>query len=125
MEGDDENDPLADAVRALLDGHVMLDRRLAAQGHYPPIAILESVSRIMPAVVSAEHLAMANSVRRLFASYKASEELIRIGAYQKGSDADLDRAIALLPLLLEFLMQSTHEAAAMQDSVARLMALSV
>jgi flagellum-specific ATP synthase len=123
MEGDDENDPLVDAVRALLDGHVMLDRRLAAQTHYPPISILDSISRIMPAVVSSEHLAKANLVRRLFATYKASEELIRIGAYQRGSDADLDHAITLMPALREFLMQSSKEAANMKDSVDRLMAL--
>src|SRR5271168_4996567 len=123
MEGDDENDPLVDATGALLDGHVMLDRRLAAQSHYPPISILDSISRIMPAVISAEHLAKANAIRRLFATYKASEELIRIGAYQKGSDADLDRAIALMPSLRDFLTQSSQEAAAMQDSLNRLMSL--
>jgi flagellum-specific ATP synthase len=123
MEGDDENDPLVDAVRALLDGHVMLDRRLAAQSHYPPISILDSISRIMPAVISARHLAKTNHVRRLFATYKTSEELIRIGAYQKGSDPDLDRAIALMPALREFLMQPSQEVAAMKDSLERLMAL--
>jgi flagellum-specific ATP synthase len=123
MEGDDENDPLVDAARALLDGHVMLDRRLAAQSHYPPISILDSISRIMPAVISAEHLAKNNLIRRLFATYKASEELIRIGAYQKGSDPDLDRAIALMPALREFLIQPSQEAAGMKDSHARLMAL--
>ncbi len=123
MEGDDENDPLVDAARALLDGHVMLDRRLAAQSHYPPISILDSISRIMPAVISAEHLAKNNLIRRLFATYKASEELIRIGAYQKGSDPDLDRAIALMPALREFLIQPSQEVAGMKDSHARLMAL--
>src|SRR5713101_2223127 len=123
MEGDDENDPLVDAARALLDGHVMLDRRLAAQNHYPPISILDSISRIMPAVISAVHLAKTNSIRRLFATYKASEELIRIGAYQKNSDPDLDRAIALMPSLREFLMQPSQEVAVMKDSLDRLMAL--
>jgi flagellum-specific ATP synthase len=123
MEGDDENDPLVDAVRALLDGHVMLDRRLATQNHYPPISILDSISRIMPAVTSPDHLAKVNLIRRLFATYNASEELIRIGAYQKGSDPDLDRAILLMPTLREFLMQSSQEVAAMKDSWARLMAL--
>jgi flagellum-specific ATP synthase len=125
MEGDDENDPLVDAVRALLDGHVMLDRRLAAQSHYPPISILNSISRIMPAVVGDGHLAKANAVRRLFAMYKSSEELIRIGAYQKNSDPDLDRAVALMPALGEFLMQSAQEVAVMKDSVDRMMALPV
>jgi flagellum-specific ATP synthase len=123
MEGDDENDPLVDAARALLDGHIMLDRRLAAQSHYPPISILDSISRIMPAVISAHHLAKTNHIRRLFATYKASEELIRIGAYQKGSDPDLDRAIALMPALREFLMQPSQEVAVTKDSVDRLLAL--
>jgi flagellum-specific ATP synthase len=125
MEGDDENDPLVDAARALLDGHVMLDRRLAAESHYPPIAILDSISRIMPAVISAQHLAKAGAIRRLLATYKASEELIRIGAYQKGSDPDLDRAIALMPGLRDFLVQSTGDVAGMKDSLDRLMALPV
>ncbi|MGP0096129.1 MAG: FliI/YscN family ATPase [Terriglobales bacterium] len=123
MEGDDENDPLVDAARALLDGHVMLDRRLAAQSHYPPISILDSISRIMPAVISDEHLAKTNLIRRLFATYKASEELIRIGAYQKNSDPDLDRAVTLMPQLGEFLRQSSREVAGMKDSLDRLMAL--
>ena len=123
MEGDDENDPLVDAARALLDGHIMLDRRLAAQSHYPPISILDSISRIMPAVISAPHLAKTNHIRRLFATYKASEELIRIGAYQKGSDLDLDRAIMLMPALREFLMQPSQEVAVMKDSIDRLLAL--
>ncbi len=123
MEGDDENDPLVDAARALLDGHVMLDRKLAAQSHYPPISILDSISRIMPAVISPEHLAKTSTIRQLLATYKASEELIRIGAYQKNSDPDLDRAIALMPALREFLVQSTGEVAAMKDSMDQLMAL--
>jgi flagellum-specific ATP synthase len=123
MEGDDENDPLVDAARALLDGHVMLDRRLAAQSHYPPISILDSISRIMPAVISAEHLAKASLIRRLFATYKTSEELIRIGAYQKNSDPDLDRAIALMPALRAYLIQPAQEVTIMKDSLDRLMAL--
>ncbi|MFZ3342187.1 MAG: FliI/YscN family ATPase [Terriglobales bacterium] len=123
MEGDDENDPLVDAARALLDGHVMLDRKLAAQSHYPPISILDSISRIMPAVISPEHLAKAGAIRRLLATYKASEELIRIGAYQKNGDPDLDRAIALMPALREFLVQSTGDVAAIKDSIDRLFAL--
>ncbi len=123
MEGDDENDPLVDAARALLDGHIMLDRKLATQSHYPPISILNSISRIMPAVVSADHLTKANQIRRLLAIYKDSEELIRVGAYQKGSDPDLDRAIALMPALREFLTQSSQDVTEMNHSLARLMAL--
>jgi len=125
MEGDDENDPLVDAARALLDGHIMLDRRLAAQSHYPPISILDSISRIMPAVIPRDHLAKAAEIRRLMAAHKTSEELIRIGAYQKGSDPDLDRAIAMMPALREFLTQSPEEASGLKASVERLMALPI
>jgi flagellum-specific ATP synthase len=80
MEGDDQQDPLVDAVRALLDGHVVLDRRLNGQGHYPPISVLDSLSRLMPAVCSGEHLEKARRLRQLLASYSASEDLIRVGA---------------------------------------------
>jgi flagellum-specific ATP synthase len=125
MEGDDENDPLVDAARALLDGHIMLDRRLAAENHYPPISILNSISRIMPAVITPEHMAKAGEIRRLLAAYKSSEELIRIGAYQKNSDPDLDHAIVLMPALRLFLRQSIAEAADMKNSVDRLMELPV
>src|SRR5207245_8184630 len=100
---DDQQDPLVDGARALLDGHIMLDRRLAAKGHYPPIAILDSISRLMPMVSTPEHLQKANDLRRLLASYSASEDLIRIGAYQKGGDPVLDQAVALLPELNHFL----------------------
>jgi flagellum-specific ATP synthase len=123
MEGDDENDPLVDAARALLDGHILLERKLAAQNQYPPISILDSISRIMPAVVSTEHLAKANQIRRLLAAYKASEELIRIGAYQKNGDPELDRAIALMPALREFLAQRANEGVTMKDALDRLLAL--
>jgi flagellum-specific ATP synthase len=125
MEGDDENDPLVDAARALLDGHIMLDRRLAAMNHYPAISVLDSISRIMPAVVTREHRAKAGEIRRLAAVYKASEELVRIGAYQKGSDADLDRAIVLMPALERLLTQSSDETCAIKDSIDQLMALPI
>lgn len=123
MEGDDEQDPLVDGARALLDGHIMLDRKLAVRGHYPPIAVLNSVSRLMPAVGSAPHLQKAHELRRLLAAYTASEDLIRIGAYQKGSDPTLDKALALIPELHRFLAQRPGEAAAFSDSIARLLAL--
>ena len=123
MEGDDEQDPLVDGARALLDGHIMLDRKLAVRNHYPPIAVLDSVSRLMPAVCSAAHLQKANELRRLLAVYTASEDLVRIGAYQKGSDPTLDKALALIPELHRFLMQKPGEATSLSDNVAKLMAL--
>ncbi len=123
MEGDDEQDPLVDGARALLDGHIMLDRRLAVRSHYPPIAILNSVSRLMPAVVSAAHLQKTQSLRRLLAAYSASEDLVRIGAYQKGSDATLDKALALVPDLDHFLMQKPGESAPFAETIEKLMTL--
>ena len=92
MEGDDQQDPVVDTVRSLLDGHVVLDRNLAMRSHYPPISILDSLSRLMPSVVAEQHLAKAKAVRLLMAAYAHSEDLIRIGAYQKGTDPVLDSA---------------------------------
>jgi flagellum-specific ATP synthase len=124
MEGDDLQDPLVDAVRSLLDGHVVLERALAADGHYPPIAVLDSLSRLMPAVVSAEHLAKANQLRALLAAYRRSQDLIRIGAYGKGTDPQLDRALAALPSLHEFLRQQPQELSPFSSTVERLSQLS-
>jgi len=109
MEGDDQQDPLVDAVRSLLDGHVVLSRSLAAEGWYPPIEILDSVSRLMPAVVEPRHREAAALVRRLLAAYARSEDLVRIGAYKAGADEDLDRALRARPLLREFLAQEAEE----------------
>jgi flagellum-specific ATP synthase len=124
MEGDDQQDPLVDGARALLDGHIVLDRRLAARNHYPPIAILDSISRLMPMVCSAPHLEKAQALRRLLAAYSASEDLIRIGAYQKGSDPVLDSALATLPELNRFLEQGPNEAVTLEDTVNRLLAIA-
>ncbi len=125
MEGDDQQDPIVDAVRALLDGHIILDRKLNAQGHYPPISMLDSLSRLMPAVCADPHLEKARRVRQLLAAYAASEDLIRVGAYQKGADAILDRAIAALPAINEFLRQSKMDSAAFEQTVQSLHSLQV
>lgn len=123
MEGDDQQDPLVDAVRSLLDGHLVLDRRLAAQGHYPPIAILDSLSRLMPAVCTPEHLDKARRLRKLLSAYTASEDLIRVGAYQKGLDPVLDQAITVLPELTKFLQQRGNENAPLNGTLSALKAL--
>ncbi len=109
MEGDDQQDPVADTVRSLLDGHVILDRNLALRNHYPPISVLDSLSRLMPSVASPEHMKKSRELRVLLAAYARSEDLIRIGAYQKGSDPVLDRAIEVLPALNKFLHQDTGD----------------
>jgi flagellum-specific ATP synthase len=123
MEGDDQQDPVVDTVRALLDGHVVLDRNLAMRSHYPPISILESLSRLMPNVVSEQHLAKACALRLSMAAYARSEDLIRIGAYQKDSDPILDNAVKNLPALNEFLQQRPDTHSKYAETVDRLLAL--
>ena len=123
MEGDDEQDPLVDGARALLDGHIMLDRKLAVRSHFPPIAVLHSVSRLMSSIVSAAHLQKVQNLRRLAAAYAASEDLVRIGAYQKGTDATLDKALALAGELDQFLIQKPTETAPFAETVNKLLSL--
>jgi flagellum-specific ATP synthase len=123
MEGDDQQDPLVDAARSLLDGHVVLDRRLAARGHYPPISILDSLSRLMPAVCRPEHLQKAVRLRSLLSSYGASEDLIRIGAYQKGGDPLLDQAIAALPAVNAFLQHNKSDKSPIEQTLQSLLGL--
>jgi flagellum-specific ATP synthase len=123
MEGDDQQDPLVDVVRALLDGHVLLDRKLNAKGHYPPISVLDSLSRLMGAVCTAAHVEKARRLRQLLASYAANEDLVRIGAYQKGGDATLDQALAALPAITRFLQQGKNERAPIEETLAALQVL--
>jgi flagellum-specific ATP synthase len=123
MEGDDQQDPVVDTVRSLLDGHVVLDRSLAMRNHYPPISILESLSRLMSSVVTEPHLAKANALRMAMAAYARSEDLIRIGAYQKDSDPVLDKAVQNLPAVNAFLQQRPDAQCRYADAVAQLLAL--
>ncbi|MCU1250901.1 MAG: fliI [Edaphobacter sp.] len=125
MEGDDQQDPVVDSVRSLLDGHVVLSRSMAAGGWYPPVNVLDSLSRLMPAVTMPDHRVQAATVRRLLAAHARSEDLIRIGAYKAGTDDDLDRAIRAMPLLREFLEQRSDECVTMQESVAQLNAMEL
>lgn len=123
MEGDDQQDPLVDAARSLLDGHIVLDRKIAARGHYPPISVLDSLSRLMPAVCSAEHLQKASNLRALLASYAASEDMVRIGAYRKGGDPQLDRALVCVPAINAFLQQHKTDKSSLEQTVKALLAL--
>ncbi len=123
MEGDDEQDPLVDAVRSLLDGHVVLDRNLAQRGHFPAIAVLSSLSRLMPSVTSPEHQQKAQRLRRLLAVYTAHQDLLRVGAYQPGSDPELDRAVKVLPALEQFLRQQRDEPAPLAQTLEALLRL--
>ena len=115
MEGDDQQDPLVDAVRSLLDGHVVLSRKLAAEGWYPPIDLLDSISRLMPAVTEQDHCEQAALFRRMMAAYARSEDLVRIGAYKPGADPDLDRALRARKAMRDFMMQTPDERLAFAD----------
>jgi flagellum-specific ATP synthase len=123
MEGDDQQDPIVDSVRSFVDGHIVLSRSLAAEGWYPPIEILDSVSRLMPAVVTAEHQKQAGFVRKMLSVYARSEDLIRIGAYKTGGDPELDRAAALRPDIRAFLQQAAGERVVFADVRAAVAAL--
>ena len=125
MEGDDQQDPVVDAVRSFLDGHIVLSRSLAAAGQYPPVDILDSLSRLMPAVTTREHREQAAVARRLLAAHARSEDLLRIGAYKAGSDQELDRAIAAMPLLRRYLEQHSGERVTLAESITRLRALAI
>jgi flagellum-specific ATP synthase len=124
MEGDDQQDPIVDAVRSLLDGHIVLSRALAAEGWYPPVEVLDSISRLMPAVAGTEHREQAALLRKLMAVYARSEDLVRIGAYKPGSDPDLDRALRARNAMRTFMTQDAHEQVNFADCLHRLAALA-
>ncbi|WP_218623854.1 FliI/YscN family ATPase [Granulicella sp. dw_53] len=125
MEGDDQQDPVVDAVRSLLDGHIVLSRALASAGHYPPVDVLDSLSRLMPAVTTPEHQQRARFARRLLAAHARSEDLVRIGAYRAGTDQELDRALLAMPPLREFMEQGTAERVSMEDTITRLVTMEI
>lgn len=120
VEGDDMNEPVADAVRGILDGHIVLSRALAAQNHYPPIDILESVSRSMIDIVSSEHKQAAQKLKMLYATYKEAEDLINIGAYVKGSNQRIDYAISMIDRIREYLRQDIEDETSGDDDILRL-----
>ncbi|MGB6719528.1 MAG: FliI/YscN family ATPase, partial [Terracidiphilus sp.] len=124
MEGDDQQDPLVDAVRSLLDGHVVLSRALAAEGWYPPVEVLDSISRLMPVVTSPDHRSHAALLRKLMAVYARSEDLVRIGAYKPGADPDLDRALRARGAMRAFMTQDAGEQVQFDDCLRRLAALA-
>ena len=123
MEGDDQQDPVVDTVRSLLDGHIVLDRDLANGGHYPPIAVLDSLSRLTSSITTQEHIEKVRSLRALLSAYTRSDDLVRIGAYQKGTDAVLDRALEIMPALLAFLRQDARDLSSFSDTEHKLLSL--
>ncbi|MFW5866937.1 MAG: FliI/YscN family ATPase [Armatimonadota bacterium] len=114
VDGDDMTEPVADAARSILDGHIVLSRKLAHQGRYPAIDVLQSVSRLMDGIVPAEHLANARRMNEALAAYAEHEDLINLGAYEQGSNPQVDRAIALRPQILQFLSQDTDDCSSLE-----------
>jgi len=120
VAGDDMNEPVADEVRSILDGHIIMSRDMAARGHYPAINVLESVSRVMSAVADKEHRRAAARMREVLATYEKQKDLILLGAYQQGTDPRVDYAISIIDSLTEFLKQSTDEKVEAATTVAQL-----
>jgi flagellum-specific ATP synthase len=114
VEGDDMDDPVADSVRSIVDGHIVLDRKLAQRGHFPAIDTLQSTSRVMKSIVDHEQMSQAMAMRKILSVYKEAEDLINIGAYKSGSNPEIDQAIEKVPGILNFLQQGMDEASNLQ-----------
>ncbi|WPC82334.1 flagellar protein export ATPase FliI [Bacillus halotolerans] len=124
VDGDDMNEPIADTVRGILDGHIVLDRALANKGQFPAVNVLKSISRVMSNISTKQHLDAANKLRELLSTYQNSEDLINIGAYKRGSSREIDEAIQFYPQLIQFLKQGTEESASLEESIAALTSLT-
>ena len=124
VENDDLTDPVADSARSLLDGHIVLARKLADRGHYPAVDILASVSRLMSTVASEEHKIAAQKLREIYATYIDAEDLINIGAFSPGSNRRIDGAIALIDKINTFLVQRTRERTRFEETVSQLIAIT-
>ena len=124
VENDDLTDPVADSARSLLDGHFVLSRKLADRGHFPAVDILQSVSRLMPAVVSPEHRLAAQKLKEIYATYIAAEDLINIGAFAPGSNRRIDGAISLIDRINEFLVQAVRQRTSFQETEKQLLAIT-
>ncbi len=117
VEGDDFNEPIADAARGILDGHIILSRSIAAKNHYPSVDVLNSVSRLFPDLAVKEHQDAAGFVRNMIATYNNAEDLIAIGAYEKGSDPRIDKAVLLKPVIDSFLQQGIYETTGFEETI--------
>jgi flagellum-specific ATP synthase len=122
-EGDDQQDPIADSARAILDGHVVLSRRLVEEGHFPAIDIEASISRAMNQVTNTEHQQAARWLKRVYSNYQKNRDLISVGAYTRGSDTQIDEAIALYPHIVKFLQQDMDTQVDYQNSLHDLKAV--
>ncbi|UUI38607.1 flagellar protein export ATPase FliI [Oceanobacillus oncorhynchi] len=117
VDGDDMNEPIADAVRGILDGHIVLDRKIAERGQYPAINVLKSISRVMNVITTDEHQQIATKLRTLLAVYEENNELISIGAYKKGTNPEVDLAVASYPNIVSFLKQGVYEQVSFEKTV--------
>jgi flagellum-specific ATP synthase len=124
VEGDDLNEPVADTARGILDGHIVLSRKLASMGHYPAIDVLESISRVMNDIISKEHKQAVSIAIENLATYRNAEDLISVGAYQKGTNPKIDRAIAMHEVLTSFLRQDIDETHSFDETVKRLIEIT-
>jgi flagellum-specific ATP synthase len=124
VDGDDMNEPISDAVRAILDGHVVLSRNLASANHYPAIDVLQSVSRVMPDVVDGNHFSAASAIRDVLATYRDAEDLINIGAYVPGSNPRVDLALSKIEAIKHFLRQGIYETSAFEATMKALLAVA-
>jgi flagellum-specific ATP synthase len=120
VEGDDHNEPVSDAVRGIIDGHIVMERAIADRGRYPAINVLKSISRSMPDILSDEQNAIIKKAKQIVASYEDMAELIRLGAYRKGSDPAVDEALVLYPKIEAFLSQNKHDKTLIDESFSRL-----
>ncbi|MGO4696560.1 flagellar protein export ATPase FliI [Paenibacillus sp. 2TAB26] len=120
VDGDDMNEPIADAVRGILDGHIVLSRQLAHKGHFPAIDVLASVSRVMKEIVTEEQQDAANELKKMLATYKDSEDLINIGAYQRGSNVEIDMALEFIEPIQSYTKQKTNEKVSLEEAQSRL-----
>lgn len=124
VEGDDFNEPISDTARGILDGHIILSRKIATTGHYPAIDVLESISRLRKDVTTAEHSKAAYEIQSIMAEYRGAEDLISVGAYQKGANPRIDRAIRLMDPINKFLRQNTDERFTFNEIVSQLIEIS-
>jgi len=118
VEGDDMNEPISDTVRGILDGHIVLSRAIANSNHYPPIDVLGSVSRVMPDIVSKEHLSEFGTIKNMIAVYREAEDLINIGAYREGANPEIDRSVKLHNPIQGFLKQDMLEHYSFEETLA-------
>jgi len=123
VEGDDMNEPIADTVRSILDGHIVLSRKIAHENRYPAIDVLQSVSRLFTAICTKEHQGAAGKLRDVLATYKENEDLINIGAYKDGSNPRVDYAKSMIGQVYGFLKQGVDEPASFEDTVAKMVSM--